>query len=205
MWELNYKENWMQRIDVFELWRWRRLLRVSWTARRSNQSILKEISPGYSLEGLMLKLKLQNFVATWCKELTHLKRSFGWQRLKAGGVGDNRGWNSWMASLTQWTREWNNWMTSLTHWTGSLACSVHGVAKSRTWLSLTECSIVYIYHNFFILSSVSGHIGCFHVLAIVYSAKMNNCIHVSLSILVSSGYMPSSGTAESYGGFISNF
>ena len=59
MWELDYKESW--RIDAFELWCWRRLLRVPWTAGRSNQSILKEISPKYSLEGLMLKLKLQSF------------------------------------------------------------------------------------------------------------------------------------------------
>ena len=62
-----------QRIDAFELWYWRRLLRVLWTARRSNQSILKEISPGCSLEGLMLKLKLQYF-GHLCKELTHWKR-----------------------------------------------------------------------------------------------------------------------------------
>ena len=60
-----------QRIDAFELWCWRRLLRVPWTARRSNQSILKEISPGCSLEGMMLELKLQ---ATSCEELTHWKR-----------------------------------------------------------------------------------------------------------------------------------
>ena len=59
-----------QRIDAFELWCWRRLLRVPWSARRSNQSILKEISPEYSLEGLMLKLQ---HLATWCKELTHWK------------------------------------------------------------------------------------------------------------------------------------
>ena len=64
---------WHQRIDAFELWCWRRLLRVPWTARRSNQSILREISPGISLEGLMLKLKLQ-YLATSCKELTHWKR-----------------------------------------------------------------------------------------------------------------------------------
>jgi len=61
------------RIDAFELWCWRRLLRVPWTARRSNKSILKEISPEYSLEGLMLRLKLKYF-ATWYEELTHLKR-----------------------------------------------------------------------------------------------------------------------------------
>ena len=81
-----------QRIDAFELWCWRRLLRVPWTTRRSNQSILKEISPEYSLERLMLKLKLQYF--------GHLMRrtdSLGktwercWARLKAGGEGDNRG------------------------------------------------------------------------------------------------------------------
>ena len=60
-WELDYKESWMQWIDAFELWCWRRLLRVPWPARRSNQSILKEISSEYSLEGLMLKLKLQYF------------------------------------------------------------------------------------------------------------------------------------------------
>ena len=58
MWELDYKESWVPKIDAFELWCWRRLLRVPWTARRSNQSILKEINPEYSLEGLMLKLKL---------------------------------------------------------------------------------------------------------------------------------------------------
>ena len=62
-----------RRIDAFELWCWRRLLRVPWTARRSNQSILKEINPGISLEGMMLKLKLQYF-ATSCEELTHWKR-----------------------------------------------------------------------------------------------------------------------------------
>ena len=62
-----------QRIDAFELWCWRRLLRVPWTARRSNQSILKETSPGCSLEGLMLNVKLQ-YLATSCEELTHWKR-----------------------------------------------------------------------------------------------------------------------------------
>ena len=62
-----------RKIDAFELWCWRRLLRVSWTARRSNQSILKEINPGISVEGMMLKLKLQ-YLATSCEELTHWKR-----------------------------------------------------------------------------------------------------------------------------------
>ena len=79
-----------RRIDAFELWCWRRLLRVPWTARRSTQSIPKEISPGCSLEGLMVKLKL-NTLATWCEELTHWKRPRFWERLRAGGQGDDRG------------------------------------------------------------------------------------------------------------------
>ena len=77
------------RIDAFELWYWRRLLRVPWTARQSNQSILKEISPECSLEGLMLKLKLQYF--GHLIRSTHLKRPRCWERLKAGGEGDDRG------------------------------------------------------------------------------------------------------------------
>ena len=94
-----------ERIDACELWYWRRPLRVPWIAKRFNQSILKEISLEYSLEGLMLKLKLQYF-ATWCKELTHLKRLWCLERLKAGGKGDDIGWDGWMASLTRWTWVW---------------------------------------------------------------------------------------------------
>ena len=104
-----------QIIDAFELWCWRRLLRVPWTARRSNQSILKEISPEYSSEGLMLKLKLQYF-GHWCEELTHLKRPWGWERLKAGGEGDDRGLDGWMASPTQWT--WVRVGSGSCWWTG---------------------------------------------------------------------------------------
>ena len=101
-------ENWTmkkaecQRIDAFELCCWRRLLRVPWTARRSNQFILKEISPDYSLEGLMLKLKLQYFVHLIWRTDT-LERPWCWERLKTGGEGDDRGWDGWKASLTQWT------------------------------------------------------------------------------------------------------
>ena len=93
------------RIDAFELWCWRRLLRVPWTSRRSNQSILKEISPEYSLEGLMLKLKLQ-YLATWCEELNHWKQPWCWERWRARGEGGDRGWNGWMASPTLWTWVW---------------------------------------------------------------------------------------------------
>ena len=83
-----------QRIDGFELWCWRRVLRVPWTARRSHQSILKEISPGISLEGMMLKLKLQYFGYP-CKELSHWKRLWCLEGLGAGGEGDDLGWDGW--------------------------------------------------------------------------------------------------------------
>ena len=93
------------RIDAFELWCWRRLLRILWTARRSNQSILKEISLEFSLEGLICSWNY-NTLATWCKELTHLKRPWCWERLKAGGEGDDRGWDVWMTSPILWTWIW---------------------------------------------------------------------------------------------------
>ena len=94
-----------RRIDVFELWCWRRLLRVPWTARRSNQSILNEIRPWCSLEGLMLKLKLQYFGhLMWRAD--SFEKTLMWERLWAGGEEDDRGWDGWMASPTQWTWVW---------------------------------------------------------------------------------------------------
>ena len=83
----------------------RKLLRFPWTTRQSNQSILKEISPKCSLEGLMLKLKLQFFVHLM-QRTDSLKRPSCWERLKTGGEGDNKGWDGWMASLTRWTWVW---------------------------------------------------------------------------------------------------
>ena len=92
------------RIDAFELWCWRRLLRVPWAARRPNQSILKEISPGCSLVGLMLKLKLQYFGhLMWTANSFEKTLMLG--KIEAG-EGDDRGWDGWMASLTQWTWVW---------------------------------------------------------------------------------------------------
>ena len=130
-------ENWTvkkaerQRIDAFKLRCWRRLLRFPWTARRSNQSILKEISPDYSLGGLMLKLKLQyfghlmqrtdSFEGPWC-----------WEWLKVGGEGDDRGWDGWMASLTRWTWVWassGSWW-----WTGKPGVLQFIGSQSWTWL-----------------------------------------------------------------------
>ena len=93
-----------RRTDAFELWCWRKLLRVHWTGRTSNQSILKEISPEYSLGGLILKLKLQHF--GYLKSRLLRKDSWCWERLKAGGEGHDRGKDGWMASPTQWTWVW---------------------------------------------------------------------------------------------------
>ena len=95
-----------QRIDVFELWCWRRLLRVPWTARRSNLSILKEISPGFVHWKDWCWSWNCNTLATWCEDLTHVRRPWCRERLKAGGEGDNRGWHGWMASPTQWRWVW---------------------------------------------------------------------------------------------------
>ena len=97
-----------QRTDAFELWCWRRLFRVPWTARRSNQAVLKEINLECSLEGLKCFSWSSNPLAIWCKELTHWKRPWCWKKLRARGEGDDRGWDDCMASLTQWTWVWAN-------------------------------------------------------------------------------------------------
>ena len=106
-----------RKIDAFELWCWRRLLRIPWTARRSNQSVLKEISPGISLKGMMLKLKIQYFGHVF-EELTDWKRLWCWEGLGAGGEGDNRGWDGWMASDG---RE-SEWTPGVGDGQGGLAC-----------------------------------------------------------------------------------
>ena len=90
------------------MWCWRRLLRVPWTARRSNQSILKEISPGCYWKDWCWSWN-SNTLATWCEELTHLKRPWCWERLRTGGEGDDRGWDGWITSPTQWTWVWVNY------------------------------------------------------------------------------------------------
>ena len=112
-WTVKKAEHW--RIDAFELWCWRRLLRVPCTARRSNQSILKEISPGCSLEGLMLKLEFQYF-GYLMQRVDSLEKTLMLEGLGAGGEGDDSGWDSWMASLTWWTWVWVN--SGSWWWTG---------------------------------------------------------------------------------------
>ena len=108
-WIIKKAEHW--RIDAFELWCWRRLLRVPWTARRSNHYILKEISPGVHWKDWCWSWN-SNTLATRCEELTW-KRPWCWERLKAGGEVEVRGWDGWMASLTQ--RMWV-WVGSGTWW-----------------------------------------------------------------------------------------
>ena len=129
-WTVKKAEHW--RIDAFELWCWRRLLRVHWTARRSNQSILKEISPGCSLEGLMLKLKLQNF-SHLMQRIDSLEKT-----LMLGGIGGRRrrGWQRirWVDGITDLMdmslSELQELVMDREAW-----CSIHGVTKSRTRLS----------------------------------------------------------------------
>ena len=96
-----------RRIGAFELWCWRRLLRVPWTARRTNQSILKESVLGVHWKDWCWSWN-SSTLATSCEELTHLKRPWCWERLRAGGEGDDRGWDGWMASPTRWTWVWVN-------------------------------------------------------------------------------------------------
>ena len=103
-WTIKNAECWI--IDAFGLWGWRRLLRISCTTRRSNQSILKEISPEYSLQGLMLKLKLKYFGHLMWKT-DSLENTLMLGKIEeAGGEGDDRGWDGWMALLTRWTWVW---------------------------------------------------------------------------------------------------
>ena len=105
IWELGHKEGWAPRIDAFELWCWRRILRVPWTARRSNQSILKEINPKYPLEGLMLRLKLQYF-GHLMQRTDSLEKTLMLGKTKGRRRREHRGWDGWMASPTQWTWVW---------------------------------------------------------------------------------------------------
>ena len=117
-----------QRIDAFELWCWRRLLKVPWTARRSNQSILKEISPGCSLEGLMLKLKLQYF-GHLMRRADSFEKTLMLGKIEGRRIGDDGGWDGWMVSLDL-CGLWELVMVR-----EAWPAAVHGVTKSWTRLS----------------------------------------------------------------------
>ena len=132
MWELDHKDGWGQRIDAFELWCWRRPLRVPWTARRSHQSVLKEISPEYTLKGLMMKLQ---YFGHLMRRTDSLEKTLMLGKIE---VSRRRG---------RWRMRWLNGITnsmdmSLSMDRGTWHSVVHGVTKSRTWLShWTELAI----------------------------------------------------------------
>ena len=143
-------ENWTikkaehQRIDAFKMWYWRRVLRIPWTARRSNQSILKEISPEYSSEELMLKLNLQHFdYLIWRTDLFEKTLMMG--KIEGGREGNNRESDGWMVSPTWWTWVWasfGSWW-----WTGELGVLQsmgsqrvgHNWVTELNWLSWSYC------------------------------------------------------------------
>ena len=133
-------ENWpinkaaCQRIDAFEVWCWRRLLRGPWIPRRSNQSILKEIYLNTHCKDCCWNWS-SNTLGTWCKEPTHWKRSGCWERLNAEGKEGDRGWDGWMASPMQWTWTWANsgrWLRDRE----ACCAAVHVVTKS--WKGLGD-------------------------------------------------------------------
>ena len=187
------------KIDALELWCWKRLLRVLWTARRSNQSILKEINAEYSLEGLMLKLQ---YFGHWCEEPTY------WKRRMLGKIEGKRRrvWQrmTWLDSITgsvdinlsnHREGEENRW--------GWLA-AVPEVAKSQAQLRgwTTAKTFHCIMYHIFIHSSVNGHLACFHILVTVNHAIRSLRLHVSFWIRVFVfvlffRYIPRSGIAGS--------
>ena len=151
-----------RRIDAFELWCWRRLLRVPWTARRSSQSLLKEISPGCSLEGLMLKLKRQYF-GHLMQRTASFENTLIWESLRAVGEGDDKGWDGWMASPTRWTWVWVDfgswWWTGrpgMLRFMGSQRVG-HDWATELNWTGRWDEILMEASSSFFLHSCILPH------------------------------------------------
>ena len=172
-----------RRMDAFELWCRRRLLKAPWTARGSIQLILKEINPEYSLEGLMLKLQYFSYLM---RRADSLKRPLCWERLKAGGEEGDRGWDGWKASPIQWTWTWANsrrcWGT---RWAGALL-SVGSQRVNMTW-QLNNSDIPFHVYITFSLSihPLMGHLGCFHILVLLNDAAITEECKYLLKIPIS--------------------
>ena len=140
--ELDHKEGWAPKNWCFQIVVLEKMLRVPWIARRSNQSILKVISPWYSLEGLMLRLKLQYF-GDLMRRANSLEKTLMLGKIEGWGEGDDRGWDGWMVSSTQWTWVWVNsrswWWTGrpgVLQFIGSQRVG-HYWATERNWTETT--------------------------------------------------------------------
>ena len=157
-WTVKKAERW--RIATFELWCWRRLFRVPGTARRSNQSILKEISPGISSEGMMLKLKLQYF-GHLIRRTDSLEKTWCWERLGAGEEGDDRGWDGWMASRTQWTWVWVSssswWWTEKPGVLQSMGLQRVDTTERLNWIELNHKTGIYVFESVLLMLLCSRH------------------------------------------------
>ena len=133
-WTIKKGEHW--RIDAFVLWCWRRLLKFPWTARRSNQSILKEISPEYSLERLMLKLTLQYF-GHLIQRADSLEKTLMLGKIEGGRRRDDKGWDGWMASPTRRTWVWGNsrswWWTGRPGMLSFMGCKESDMTDQLNW------------------------------------------------------------------------
>ena len=193
-WTIKKTEHWI--IDSFKLWCWRRLLRVPCIAKRSNQSILKEIKPKSHWSWS------SNILATWCEELTRWKRPRCWERLRAGGEEDDRGWDGWMASLIQ--KRWT-WANSR-RWWGTEKAGVLQPMESQSWTWLgnwttTKCACGdFIYCVFFLLSTPSQAWRIIFILPPLLlplpNAQTQSLNHVTFSPSLLTLFSPASGVGK---------